>query len=181
MKFSNNNPNIDKELKEFIEKNISLIEAEEFDELYKHAYNNPFALDTGSLTHVLYSVGIDPLDHLDYIPASFLKSCDALTEIEIPTHIEHVDESAFYDCNSLEGIVIPKNVVELASWSLGGCEQLKQIVILGDLKRIGSLAFSQNPKLEVIYCTESVSDMLKSDRKIIGPANASHIKIKVIR
>ena len=181
MKFSSNNPEINNGLKKFIESNIALIENKDFKELYKRAYATRSTFTVGHLTHVLYSIGIDPLDDLDYIPAGFLEACDALIEVDIPSHIEHIDESAFYDCNNLKEILIPKNVIEVASWSLADCDELRKIVILSDVKRIDSLAFSNNPQLEVIYCTESVSYMLRGDRKIIGSMTAAHVKIEVIR
>ena len=177
MKFSNNTPKMNEGLKEFIEQNISLIDDRNFKELYKKAYSLNNYFNVGDLTHVLYSIGVDPLEDLTYIPAAFLESCDALIEVEIPSHIKNIDEYAFYDCNNIDSIIIPKNVIELAARSLGGCDNLRKIIILSDVKRIDSLAFSQNPQLEVIYCTESVSDMLKSDHKFIGPITAAHIKL----
>ena len=178
MKFSNNNPKINNGLKDSIEDNISLIENKNFKELYKKAYR--MGVNIGDLTHVLYSIGIDPLDELTYIPAAFLESCDALIEVEIPIHIEHIDESAFYDCNNLLSITIPKNVIELASWSLGGCDELRKIVILSDVKRIDRLAFSQNPKLEFIYCTQKTADLINNSPDTIV-SRKDQIKIEVIK
>lgn len=180
MKFSSNNPEINKALKEFIEDNISLIENKDFKELYKKAYNITTQFKVGDLTHVLYSIGIDPLDDLTYIPSAFFEACDALVEVEIPIHIEHIDELAFYDCNNIKSITIPKNVIELASWSLAGCDELRKIVILSDIKRIDRLAFGQLPKLQVIYCTQKTADLINN----IEWAEANRmrdIKIEVIR
>ena len=130
---------------------------------------------------MLYSIGIDPLDELDYIPAGFLEACDALIEVEIPTHIESIDESAFYDCNNIYSITVPKNVIELAAWSLGGCEELRKIVILSDVKRIDRLAFTQNPKLEVIYCTQKTADLIQNNISELPVYNKYKVKIEVIR
>ena len=180
MKFSHNNPKIDKSLKEFIEDNISLIESGDFKELYKKAYGMNTQFNIGDLTHVLYSIGIDPLEDLTYIPAAFFESCDALFEIDIPVHIEHIDESAFYDCNNIYSITIPKNVIELASWSIAGCEELRKIVILSDVKRIDRLAFGQNPKLEVIYCTQKTAELIENTPELTEFKKLK-FKIEVIR
>ena len=181
MKFSHDNPQISKPLKEFIEDNISLIENRDFKELYKKAYgmNNDFNV-VGDLTHVLYSIGIDPLEELTYIPAAFFESCDALFEVDIPVHIEHIDESAFYDCNNIYSITIPKNVTELGSWSLAGCDNLRKIVILSDVKRIDRLAFGQNPKLEVIYCTQKTAELIENTSQLTE-FKKPKFKIEVIR
>lgn len=180
MKFSNNTPRINEGLKEFIENNISLIEDEDFKELYKKAYGMNTQFNIGDLTHVLYSIGIDPLDNLNYIPAAFLESCYALIDVEIPSHIEHIDESAFYDCNNIYSITVPKNVIELSSWSLGGCDNLRKIVILSDVKRIDRLAFGQNPKLEIIYCTQKTAELIENTPDIMI-SRKNEIKIEVIR
>ena len=180
MKFSHDNPQIDKSLKEFIEDNISLIENRDFKELYKKAYSMNIPFNVGDLTHVLYSIGIDPLEDLTYIPAAFFESCDALFEVDIPVHIEHIDESAFYDCNNIYSITIPKNVTELGSWSLGGCEELRKIIILGDLKRIDRLAFGQSPKLDVIYCTQETAELIENTPELTEFKKLK-FKIEVIR
>ena len=184
MKFSNNAPKINNGLKDFIENNISLIENADFKELYKKAYTIAYSMNggfsVGDLTHVLYSIGIDPLEELTYIPAAFFESCDALVEVDIPVHIEHIDESAFYDCNNIYSITIPKNVIELASWSLAGCEELRKIVILSDVERIDRLAFSQLPKLEIIYCTQETADLIQHTPKLML-YNKDKVKIEVIK
>ena len=180
MKFSNDTPQIDKALKEFIEANISLIENRDFKELYKKAYGMDIEYAIGTLTHVLYSIGIDPLEDLTYIPAGFFESCDALIEVEIPIHIEQIDESAFYDCNNIESITVPKNVIELGSWSLAGCDNLRKIVILGDVKRIDRLAFGQLPKLDVIYCTQKTAELIENTPELTEFKKLK-FKIEVIR
>ena len=180
MKFSNNNPQINEGLKDFIEDNISLIENGDFKELYKKAYSMISQFNVGDLTHVLYSIGIDPLEDLTYIPAAFFEPCDALIEVEIPTHIEQIDESAFYDCNNIESITVPKNVIELGSWSLAGCDNLRKIIILGDLKRIDRLAFGQLPKLEVIYCTQKTAELIENTPELTELKKLK-FKIEVIR
>lgn len=180
MKFSNNTPKINDSLKSFIEDNIALIENKDFKELYKKAYSISSVFNVGDRTHVLYSIGIDPLEDLIYIPASFFEACDALIEVEIPIHIEYIGESAFYDCNNIYSITIPKNVIELASWSIAGCEELRKIVILGDLKRIDRLAFGQLPKLEIVYCTQKTADLIESTPDLLV-LRKDEIKIEVIR
>ena len=162
MKFSNNEPKINDALKNFIEKYIHLIEQKEFADLYKRAYSLNTQFETGMLTQILYQIGEDPLPYLNYIPEGFLEGCDALIEVEIPAHITDVGESAFYACDNILSITIPKNVTELAAWSLGGCDELREIVIQGDLKRVDELAFHQDPKLEVVYCTQKTAELIQN-------------------
>lgn len=181
MKFSNNNPDINERLKEFIEQNISLIEFKEFDALYRYAYSQPFDFEIGSLTHMLYSIDVNPLENLDYIPIDFFVGCDSLIEVEIPDHIEYIHESAFYSCNNIEQIIIPKNVIELESWSIGGCDHLKKIVILGDLQRIDRYVFGQNPELKVIYCTQKTADLINNTPEWAEANRMRDIKIEVVR
>ena len=181
MKFSTNKPRIDKRLKEFIEQNISLIEAKEFDELYRRAYQDPSNFEVGLLTHLLYSIDIDPLENQDYIPPDFCEGCDALIEVEIPNHIKYIHESGFYSCNNIAGIVIPKNVIELDSWSIAGCDHLKKIVILGDLQKLDRYTFGQNPELQIIYCTQKTADLINNTPEWAEANRMKNIKIEVIR
>lgn len=57
---------MDLALKEFVEKNIHLIEESRFKELYIIAQIDP-DIEVYNLTKLLYDADIDPLKELDYI------------------------------------------------------------------------------------------------------------------
>ena len=64
-----------KNLKEFLEKNIELIEENKFDELYKKAENDLyFSQDIGMLTRTLQAVNIDPIEYLSEITVIYMET-----------------------------------------------------------------------------------------------------------
>lgn len=64
-----------KNLKEFLEKNIELIEENKFDELYKKAENDLyFSQDIGMLTRTLQAANIDPIECLSEITVIYMET-----------------------------------------------------------------------------------------------------------
>ena len=130
-------------LKEFVEKNIHLIEENRFKELYAIAEVDP-DLDVYDLTKLLYDADIDPLKELDYIPSYFMigTHLNAPQSIDLSnlTHIKHIEEYAFAFNNNLKEIILPPNLESIASAAFlaSGTEK---IVIPKSVKAIGEVAF----------------------------------------
>ena len=59
-------------------------------------------------------------------------------------------------------------------------EELRKIVILSDVKRIDRLAFGQNPKLEIIYCTQKTAELIENTPELTEFKKLK-FKIEVIR
>lgn len=57
----------------------------------------------GLFTQLLYSIDINPLDYLEYIPYFFLDSASLVT-IKIPNNIKSINNYAFYNCSKLGNI-----------------------------------------------------------------------------
>ena len=146
-------------LKEFIEKNIRLIEQNKFKELYIKAKNEP-DLEIYDLTKLLYTADIDPLKELDYIPSMFMmdthltadqpQSIDLshlihikhiesfafghnhnLKEIILPPNLETIGAAAFID-SGLEKLLIPKSVKDIDDLAFRDCENLSEVIIEGN-------------------------------------------------
>ena len=101
---------LSKELQEFIEKNISLIEENNYD-VKTGLYNEVFKanIDPGELTTALLTAGIDPLEHLDYIPWRYLAFNRDIEEFHIPENITSIGSGAFY-MSSIKTLYIPTSV-----------------------------------------------------------------------
>lgn len=152
-------------LKEFIEKNIHLIEQNRFKELYIIAEVEP-DLEVYDLTKLLYDAEIDPLQYLDYIPSGFMSGTfdkqpevidlsylpnikhiegEAfaynldLREIILPPNLETIGATAFL-ASGLKKIVIPKSVIAIGDAAFMDCKYLSEVIIEGKLS-IGSNAF----------------------------------------
>ena len=101
---------LSKELQEFIEKNISLIEENNYD-VKTGLYNEVFKANIvpGDLTTALLTAGIDPLEYLDYIPWRYLAFNRDFEEFHIPENITSIGTGAFY-MSSIKTLYIPKSV-----------------------------------------------------------------------
>ena len=134
---------MDLALKEFIEKNIHLIEENRFKELYIIAEVEP-DLEVYDLTKLLYAADIDPLKELDYIPSNFMMgthlNAPQIIDLSNLTHIKHIENYAFAFNNNLEEIILPPNLETIGSIAFLA-SGLKKIVIPKSVKAIGDAAF----------------------------------------
>lgn len=98
-------------LKNFIEEHILMIEDNNFDVkkgLYQYAFQQ--GITPSELTQVLLQAGIDPLEHLDYIPAGYFGEWYRNSYYQIPDHIKSIGSHAF-DNSSITKLFVPKSVV----------------------------------------------------------------------
>lgn len=94
----------------FIEKNINLIEGNNFKELYKLSEEGTeHPVEPGLVTYVLIEAGIDPLDYLDYIPWRYYSFSPFETFI-VPDHIKYIEGGGVVAESSIKTIVIPRSV-----------------------------------------------------------------------
>lgn len=127
--------------KEFIERNIELLEKDRLDLFYDNAESDLLnrKLIPGSmreLTLTLKAVyGYEPIEHpsLHAVP-SFYRILSDIESITIPNHIERIKGSAFKNCGRLTQITIPKSIVQIYDHVFLGCNNLKRINYLGTKK-----------------------------------------------
>lgn len=97
--------------------------------IYDKLNSSSFKVNCISLfTQLLYSIGINPLDYLEYIPDFFLQST-SLVAIKIPNNIKNINSYAFYDCRDFTSITIPSSVIEIGESAVSGCNKLQDIYI----------------------------------------------------
>ena len=76
------------EMKEFIEKNIDLIEDNKWDAVYRKitpSINHAFVK---TFTEVLLEAGINPLNYIDYVPNYYLFESHKVTTLRVPVQPE---------------------------------------------------------------------------------------------
>ena len=120
-----------------------LLNSNNYKELYSYISDSSIA--TGQLTHLLYSLGFDPLKELTFVPRNFLSSqhyppiyvtipdnieyldvnsfaISDLTTISLPANLRYIDRFAFYDTPHLQSIEFRgtkeqwKKVRKIPSW-----------------------------------------------------------------
>ena len=85
-----------------------LMDSGDFKELYSYVSNSSTV--TGQLTHLLYSLGFDPLKELTFVPRNFLSSQHyPPTYVTIPDNIEYLDVNSFA-ISDLTTISLPANL-----------------------------------------------------------------------
>lgn len=130
-------------LKEFVEKNIHIIEQNRFKELYIIAEIEP-DLEVYDLTKLLYAADIDPLKELDYIPSNFMMGThlNGLQSVDLShlIHIKHIEAYAFAYNNNLKEIILPPNLETIGSAAFLA-SGLKKITIPKSVRGIGDAVF----------------------------------------
>lgn len=97
--------------------------------IYDKLNSSSFKVNCISLfTQLLYSMDINPLDYLEYIPDFFLNST-SLVAIEIPNNIKSINRYAFYDCPDFTSITIPDSVINIGESAFAGYNKLQNIYI----------------------------------------------------
>lgn len=166
---------ISNELKNFLDNNYSLLNNNEFEELFQAAANKLGRFD--ELYSLLINTDIDILPYVKEIPAKYFEGSN-IKRIIIPKNITKINWGAFKDCKNLKYVTIPDSVTRIGnhafqgctsleyislsqieylhSYTFDGCINLKSVQLPVGLKKIENNAFSKCNSLEDIHIPESV-------------------------
>lgn len=150
-------------IKEFIEKNIDLIDDQQWDKVYKLLFTSGIRPHS-KFTNFLLKIGINPLNDINYIPNLYLDEAD-ITSFNIPFHIKIIQHRAF-SMSKLESIYIPEGVEVIESGVFCDCRELKSICFPYSLKSIGQEAFRNCHSLKQISYNGTKEDWSKIELSI---------------
>ena len=140
-------------MRQFIEKNIHLIQNQRWEEIYEKDFPDGF-------TEILLNCGINPLEQdLNYIPNHFLCDCKRIKKFIIPNNVTSIGEQAFGYCDSLTSIVIPNSVTSIGDYAFYYCYSLTSIEIPSKVTNIGESAFSGCSSLTNIVIPDNVTSI----------------------
>ena len=106
-----------------------LMDSGDFKELYSYVSNSSTV--TGQLTHLLYSLGFDPLKELTFVPRNFLSSQHyPPTYVTIPDNIEYLDVNSFA-ISDLTTISLPANLRYIDRFAFYNTPHLQSIEFRG--------------------------------------------------
>ena len=106
-----------------------LMDSGDFKELYSYVSNSSTV--TGQLTHLLYSLGFDPLKELTFVPRNFLSSQHyPPTYVTIPDNIEYLDVNSFA-ISDLTTISLPANLRYIDKFAFYATPYLERIEFRG--------------------------------------------------
>ena len=151
-----------KEQKECIEKNIDLIESNQWDKFFAGRY--PYGIGG-----VLHAAGIDFMSDMKTVPFCAFDGYTSLTNFIIPDSVTSISARAFADCKSLTNITIPNSVASIGDYAFDGCSSLTSITIPNSVTSIAEGAFYDCSNLdEIIFNgTKTQFKQIKKHRRWI--------------
>lgn len=138
-------------IKEIIEAYIEEIDNNDFKELYStlDGYISHEQL-VPLLTETLLRVGINPLDHLEYIPPYYLYNNGLMKTLNIRAGIKSIGTCAFGENRELTYLKLPKSCKKIAAYAFSHCYKLKKIIIECPDMEINNTAFYASTEIEEI-------------------------------
>ena len=141
----------DNELKQFIEENISLIDANKWDEIYWNAprfdcsEENPDGI-TPYLTDILLECGINPLSYMKEIPYGYYCNSE-VEEFIVPDNIERIMYGTL-NLHKCKKFILPKNLkyLHLGIFDYVGCNDNFEIIYKGYRRDLENYIIDPNSK-----------------------------------
>lgn len=153
------NPNIKKDLVEFISDNVKEINNNDFESLYKKIHEHI----AGYFTLTLLEAGIDPLKYSDTIYPYYLFDT-GIDTFAVPSHIKEIDYGAFESCTSLKEVTFAEDSqLEVIHGAAFQGTALSSIILPKNLKVIGRGAFEYCKNLSRVVINEGIESMKSID------------------
>lgn len=175
-------------IKEYIEKHIKLIDAENFEEFYKIMPEDGFPLSRkGELTEVLIEAGIDPADYLKVLPFRYLADT-GIESYSVPGNITSIGPAAFIDCVKLKDLIIGNGVERIESIAFQGCSSLIRVDLPDSVTQIDDSVFENCHGLIEVTLSNNLKSIqneafrwCESLENIKIPASVTFLGIKLFR
>ena len=152
------------ELKLFIENNIDLVNACEFDILYKHLRETGLSDLTSEFSEIMLKAGIDPLLYMDYVPNRYLMACThSIADYKIPPNIRTINFNAFTATDFVD-LIIPEGVKALESRSFSACTELITVSLPNSIEFLANSVFSRSINLKRITYNGTYAEWEKVDK-----------------
>lgn len=175
-------------VKNFIEKNIDLLDGEDYQEFDVRAaiQTSENGYSKGELYEVLLRSGINPLPYLSIVPFGFLRDTTLEGSFTIPGNCIDVAPRAFYNCslseitikegvmtigslacarsNELEKVYLPNSVIDLGNGIFIGCNNMREVVYDGtyeEFEKLYSHTSNPHPWFGTIATLASTNCILK--------------------
>lgn len=137
------------EQKKYIEKNIDLIENEDW---HKFFLNAPPGIGA-----ILYDSGVDFMSKMQKVPRRCFTKSD-IKSITIPDSVTSIGYYAFYNCSSLISVTIGNIVTSISAYAFEGCSSLKTITFGGTMAQWEAIKkgyeWNYNTGDYTVHCTD---------------------------
>ena len=120
-------------LKHFIMDNITVIDRDQYQELYcklKNTFKNEATLRTRELTEFLIDCNVNPLEYMPTVPHGYLCRSDLLDHIVIPENIDLVGRAAFMD-SDLKSVSFSdrSKCTHIIAYAFQSCHKLETVIL----------------------------------------------------
>ena len=112
----------------------------------------------GKLTDICYNSGINPLQHLLYIPSYFMYGSSYDKVFYVPKNIQVINEFAFSMCK-LSGVIMYDGVYIIQNNSFTHCHNLTEVQLSNTIQRIEKGAFEHCREISEIDIPYSVREI----------------------
>ena len=149
------------EIKDFIEKNINLIEQGRFEELYDLAITGIIGrnLLVGKFTETFLGADIDPAEYMREIPPFYLNGAETIKYYVIPDNAISIGNHAFCHCPKLKGVTIGNSVTSIGKYAFANCHSLPSITIPESVTAIENLAFLDCENLSRVVLSSGIKQI----------------------
>lgn len=171
---------------DLIEKYIDTIDQNKFDDFYDALEADiPSEKKSiiGQVTKTLENAGINPLEHLDYVPnyycsyredlkgdlyipdnimwigTSAYSFCQNITYIHLPNNCKTLYPAAFAACTNLQSVDFPDGLKDIKQRAFYNCKLKGDIVLPDGLEKIGQYAFSGNKGLTSVTIPKDLKSL----------------------
>ncbi len=113
----------------FLEQNWSLLESQNFDDLYKKAIDNAEekTTDIPEITNLILQAGINPLDFMTYVPEFYALGLD-IDNVEIGSKVKEIRVGSFMKCKTLKNVIIPERVTFIHDTAFIDCSSDLKVI-----------------------------------------------------
>lgn len=155
------------ELREFIETYIDLIEDNNFAELYNRVDVNT-NVRTQDLTVALLQAGINPLDHLTFVPPEYMFKCpiSVAPTVVIPKEIKTILPKAFEETD-IQFITVPEGVTTISSRAFAWCQNMETIELPSTIRHLHRGIFIGCFSLKTIKYNGTIEEWQEIDKDAV--------------
>ena len=149
---------LDTKIKRFIEKNITSIEAEDWEKVYEKALLKLTAPEIGDLTQAFLEADVNPLENMTTVPNYYLYAIP-IKSLIIPDNIKVISECAFQYCRELIEMYLPDDLTEIRPYAFSACPKLKKFYYNRTKEEwnnvlLQALWDDKHPLGRVVYCSD---------------------------
>lgn len=145
---------LDNTTKEIIERNIKLIENEEWDAFFEKIQEDYIPQTVSKVARALEVANLDPLTELSFIPEGYFL-LSSIHEYTTPSNIKRICYKAFY-ASDVETVRVTGNVFDVGQFVFEACDFLESVTFEEGVRYIEDAVFYSCEELTTVILPKSL-------------------------